>query len=92
MGPQPWGVEVKTTLSSKASKAPVVTPGQASHPAHSPLPISANLILIDSSLWLSCSFSPLCPLFPTLAGVFLPLGRAKPTDCFSIRLFLICML
>lgn len=46
MGPQPWGVEVKTTLSSKALKAPIVTPGQASRPAHSPLPISANLILI----------------------------------------------
>lgn len=92
MGPQPWDVEVKTTLSSKALKAPNVTPGQGSRPGHSPPPISANLILIHSSLWLSCSFCPPCPLFPTLAGVFLPLGRAKPTDCFSIRLFLICML
>lgn len=46
MGPQPWGVEVKTTLSSKALKAPNVTPGQGSCPAHSPPPISANLILI----------------------------------------------
>lgn len=49
MGPQPRDVEVKTTLSSKALKAPDVTPGQGSRPAHSLPPISANLILIHGS-------------------------------------------